>query len=673
MALTDLSSLKTPAWARVVADLSAPAADDRVFLLRLVGTLGQVSGARQAVLFGLTGKQDDPAAEVKPLLVWPLPADLVDAQGRLTAPMEVVFDPARVAEGAIEGGTETKAAARSAAAARTTSVFGLEGGDGLMYDPQTVRGHVIAVPVAGGMSHESGAPLQGVVTLMLDGRSRAALQTTLAIVEIVAGYTFHHAAHRALRRVQSSAASLDLAARLIASINQTADFKGCTLQLVNDLSRQLGLDRVALGWSRGGKEDARSVRCIALSDTEQIDRRMAMVQKLEAAMNECLDQEQPVLYPPPAPEADVVLSQTVTHSHRELAASDAGLKVASMPLRVVDAEGERLIGVVLAEAGSAVRLDPATVELVQATLDLVAPVLAVRHSDDRSIAARTRDWTIKTAAWAVGPRHTVWKAAGVLASAALLFVLFFRTTYRVSAPMGLEPRERRTISMPFDGTLATLEPGAEPGAKVSKGQVLARLDTRELTLAALEAESQIVQFEKQADEALKKGDMAENVQLRARADQSRARRDIMRSQLDRSVVTAPLDGQIIAGDLRSKVGAAVKVGEKLFEVAAPGDLEVVAYVDDRDIGLVHVGQTGEISPKAAPSLAVPFVTETVVPASTAREGKNVYEVRGRLTRELPPELLPGVEGQARFNTERRSLAWIASRRIVDQLRIWLWW
>jgi hypothetical protein len=100
---------------------------------------------------------------------------------------------------------------------------------------------------------------------------------------------------------------------------------------------------VALGWIHGiGSSGV--ARVVAISDTEMIDRRMAMVQKLAAAMDECLDQEQAVLYPPPPAEgekADVLLSQAITHAHRELAASDARLKVVSLPLRDGDKGGGR--------------------------------------------------------------------------------------------------------------------------------------------------------------------------------------------------------------------------------------------------------------------------------------------------------------------------------------------
>jgi hypothetical protein len=117
----------------------------------------------------------------------------------------------------------------------------------------------------------------------------------------------------------------------------------------------------------------------------------------------------------------------------------------------------------------------------------------------------------------------------------------------------------------------------------------------------------------------------------------------------------------------------------MIEVADLSSMKIIAKVDDRDIGYIQVGQTGEISPKADPSKTVAFVVDQIVPLSQAEQGVNAFEVRASF---VAPEqlsdhekrwLLPGLEGQAKFNTERRSFAWILSRRIVDQMRVWLWW
>ncbi len=690
--MIDLSNLKAPGWQRVVAELTAPAQDDRAYVLRLLSVLGQVSGARQAVFFSVTGQREQEQAvpEAKAELVWPVPVeggDQASPEDRSRA-VAAVMAGAGVNESTIEHVKESKSAASSAAQHRQTRVFGI-GGEEQFYEGSPTRAYVLAVPIYAGLPHESAImPLRGVATLFLDNRSRQALQTTLALVEVLAGYIFSHASQQALHRTKAAGASLELASRLIASVNTTTGFKACALHLVNDLARQLAVDRVALGWVQGGmgKGDRRSIKMVAISDTENVDRRMAMVQKLEAAMDECLDQEQPVLYPPPpeeGPTADPVLSRAVVHAHRELAASDARLRVASFPLRVSDQDGDRVVGVVLVEAGGEgdTRVELKTIELVQSALDLVAPVLVVRRSDDRNLALRAKDSLVKAGAWFVGPTHTVWKLVGVLLLVASLVVTFVRVTYRIGAPMEIRPREQRIVSVPFDGVLFEIAPGIESGKRVEAGELLAELDTRQTRLGLIEAEAQILQYEKEADEAMKKPDLAAAQQAQAKVDQARARRDRFAEQIVQAQLRAPIAGTIISPDIKDKVKASLKVGDELFKIADLSELVAIARVEDRDISYIRVDQTGEVSPKSSPDREIPCIVEQIVPLAQARDGVNAYEVRMSLqpeagdaqARALMQTLRPGVEGQARFNTEKRSLLWIGARRIVDQARLWLWW
>ncbi len=697
--MIDVSNIKAPGWQRVVSDLSVPMPDDRVFLLRLLATLGQVSGAKQAVLFTISGAgSENSPAEARPALTWPFPDGLVDAQGRLALSSEQLMDGSRVDVSAIDKLKDVQGAARNAGTSRQVGVFSLEE-DGQFYaggaagtaGQGSAKWFVIAVPLQSGLAHEAAAmPLRGVVTLLVESRSRQALQSIVALVEVLAGYVFTHEAQQALRRTKQASASLDLAARLIASMNTAPNFKGCCLQLVNDLCRQLSADRVGLGWVQGspalwavhqslGKQrpEKRELHLKSLSDTENLDRRMELCRKIEAAMEECLDQEQTVLYPqPPSMGAgsDAVLSQTITHAHRELAKGDASLRVASFPLRVVGARGERIVGVLLLESSGNTRLDVNSTELVQATLDLITPVLAVRASDDRHLGLRTWDTTLNSAAWLVGPRHTAWKAAGIALMIATAVLFLGRTTYRVGAPFEMQADVRRVIASPVNGVIGSIPLGIEPGKEVEAGDILVELDTRETRLQAAEMLARQSEAQTKADEALRKGDSASVKQFTAQADQSRARYDLAMLNIERSTLKSPIHGTIIAGDLQGKVGSMVKMGDPLFEVADRSTMVVKARVEDRDISFIRVGQTGEISPKANPALTVPFVVDQIVPLSESADGVNAYEVRGRFEHAQPADwYLPGLEGQAKFNTQKRSFAWIVSRRVVDQLRVWLWW
>ncbi|MCG3124235.1 MAG: hypothetical protein GIKADHBN_02687 [Phycisphaerales bacterium] len=680
--MIDLSSLKATGWQRVVADLSSQAPDDRAFVARLVTKLAQVSGARQGVLFIIPESQSAPdeavpaappvEADARPIFMWPLPAGAAASLQRAGQMSERAVLDIPVEEAAIEYLPDAKSAARSAHGSRQTRVYGLDRTNEL-YDGSPGKGYIVAVPIPGAPGAEAAsAPVRGVITLLLDQQSRQALQTTLALVEVLVGYIHGHTARQQLARIRAAGAALELATRLIAAINTAKNFKGACFQLVNDLCRQLSVDRVALGWVATTRhtEGGRLNRCLAVSDTENIDRRMAMIQKLEAAMDECLDQEQPVMYPlpPNLAEGEVLLSQAITHAHRELAASDARLKIVTIPLR---ADG-RVLGTLLIEATGTTPIEIGTVELLQAALDLVTPVLEIRRRDDRNLALRAYDSSLKGGAWLVGPKHTGWKLAGLALMTLLLVSIFVHVPYRVSAPVEIQARSPRTISIPFDGVIRELGPGVEAGAKVEAGQVLLKLDTTDLELSALDSRAQITQAEKQADEALKKGRLAESQQEQAKADQARAKLRLLEYRMTQAVITAPISGTIIAGDIRDRVGSSVKLGDAVFQVADLSDMVAVARVDDRDISLIAGDTTGQIAPKSDPSTEFDFQVETIVPLSQTEEGANAFVVRGRLT-ETAPWFRPGMEGIAKFNTPKRSLLGIVSRRIVDQMRLWLWW
>ncbi|MBX3363553.1 MAG: efflux RND transporter periplasmic adaptor subunit [Phycisphaeraceae bacterium] len=653
--MIDLSKIKAPGWQRVVEDLARPAPDDRTFLARLLAIQVQVSGARQGVLFSVPAAGgESPEAEPRPTLIWPSTRE----GGEPVGPDAGV---------SIEHASEVRQAARTAGLSGQTQVYGLDKDDGL-YDHSN-KGYVIAAPVPTGPVQEGGATQ--VLTLLIEHRSKQALQTTLAIVEVLSGYVFGHAARRELARTRASTAALDLATRLIGSINSAKGFRGACMQVCNDLCRQLGLDRAAIGWVRGIGASG-SIRTIAMSDTEQLDRRMAMVRKLEAAMDECLDQEQAVLYPAPPSHGeggDVVLGQAIAHAHRELAAGDAKLRIASVPLRADD----DVLGVLTIEsAAEPSPLGVGLIELIQATMDLVSPVLAVRRSDDRHLAARTAVSARRAGAWLVGPRHTIWKLGLLTVTALVLVSIFVHVPYRIEAAVELQPREQRIVSAPFDGVLERLGEGIEKGVRVREGDVLLTFQTIELNLMAQEAITKLQRARTQADAALREGKLEEADQANQEVKAVEAQLRTLEHRLEQAVVRSPMDGVIVDGDLKGRTGSTIKLGEPLFVVADLEQMVGVAKVSDRDISYISTETTGRLATKAAPDARFGIHVERVVPMGRAEEGRNVFEVRVALD-EPADWMRPGMEGLVKLDTGDRPIAWILTRRITDTVRMWLWW
>lgn len=658
--MIDMTKLRAPGWQRVVEELSKPAPSDGVFLSRLLAVLAQVAGARQCVVWTIVGGDED--AEPRADLVWPPKA------GHSAA--EPVTASSMSGDTPVEHEADARNAARAAAGAEHGRVFGLDSGSELYGDDQ--KGFVVAMPVPRRSPQEG----RRIVTLLLDGRSPQAMQTTLALIEVLVGYGHQHLVTQDLARTRQASAALDLAARLIASIGEAPNFNGGAMQLCNDLTRQLGVDRVAMGWVKGVGHNSGRTKAVGLSDTEHIDRRMTMVQKLEAAMDESLDQEQAVLYPPPperaeqeGDEADVLLAQAVTHAHRDLASADARLRVASVPLRVRD----EVVGVLTIESASdQAPLTVRTVEWLQATMDLVAPVLSVRRSDDRNLALRAVATSRKTAAWALGPKHTWWKVLAIGVFILAMIVTFVQLPYRIEAPVELRSRMQRVVSAQVEGVIARLGDGVERGAQVEAGDVLLELDSSRWELAALSAEAGIRDAQTRLDAALREQRLAEAEQAQAEVDAKRAELALARDLIERSTIRAPISGVIVEGELEQRVGSQVTLGDPLLVLAQLDEMVGVARVDDRDISYVTPETIGSLATMAEPGKRYPISVEKIVPLARPDEGRNAFEVRVMLD-EPAAWMRPGMEGLVKLDTGDRSIAWILSRRIRDTLQLWMWW
>ena len=127
-----------------------------------------------------------------------------------------------------------------------------------------------------------------------------------------------------------------------------------------------------------------------------------------------------------------------------------------------------------------------------------------------------------------------------------------------------------------------------------------------------------------------------------------------------------------AGDLESQIGSPVKTGEVLFEVARPGSLRAELSVPEDLIADVTEGMKGELAAATHPDRKVGFVVERINPVAEVVSQRNVFKVRVRLA-ETADWMRPGMEGLAKVHIDERAYGWIWTRRLVNWVRMKLWW
>ena len=443
---------------------------------------------------------------------------------------------------------------------------------------------------------------------------------------------------------------------VLATVNRATRFQQFAMSLCNEMASRFGCDRVSLGFVKG-----RYVRMSAMSHTEKFGKGMNLVRAIESAMEECVDQDSETMYPEPRGFTGV------SRAAAELARQFGSGCVISIPLR----HENRTEGALILELSPSDPPDPRDLKLLRLVGELVAPRLLELRRHDCWVGARLADYGRRRLEGVLGPTHTLAKLAAIACVAAIAWLAVARGDYKVDATFVAQPVEQRIVAAPFDGfvTAVHVRPGEE---LVAAETLMMELETSELRslLAMRRAEQR--SHEKDASLARRDNKMAESQVAEAKAEQAAAECDLLEERIRQAKIFAPLTGVTLSGDWTKKIGAPLKQGDPLFEVAPIEDMEADLYVPEDDISDVKVGQEGELAPAGRPDEKIRFRVIRVTPMAELVKQKNVFRVQVKLV-SPPPWLRPGIEGVAKIDVDRRLLLDIWTRKAINWARMKLWW
>ncbi len=508
---------------------------------------------------------------------------------------------------------------------------------------------------------DSGGAVQGVLVLSLKkqpgGRAMRALMRELhwscgwIEARLMQGQA-------ALGRKQASSAHL--LTSLLAACDAHERFDGAALALVNAIPDLTGFDIAAVGMVRRGR-----VRLEALSRVAAFGKKTERVAAYETAMDEALAQGDTVAWPA-RPDG----RQMIDAAHRSLAQALGAGALLSTPL-LVRGKPE---GVLLLERGrsgeEAVELAPDTLDELRLVAATLAPLLKAKHDERRLLSGRLRDLSGRGLSAVFGRRPAITLGVAALALA-LILPFFLPAELRVRADATVEGAEQQVAVAPVDGFLA--EAPVRAGQEVRVGDVLARLDSSDLELEAAAATARIGTARQTLRDALANGDRAAAAVANADLAEAQASAELTAARLARLTVTAPIDGLVVSGDLSQRLGAPIGRGETLFEVAQQDGWRLRIDISEYDLGLVRPGQVGRAVLAGLPDAPVPFEVRTIAAVSDPGEGENRFRVEAGVT-DPPSGLRPGLQGVAKIEAGRTSLAWAWLRGSIvrAQLLLWRW-
>jgi len=441
---------------------------------------------------------------------------------------------------------------------------------------------------------------------------------------------------------------------MLAVVLEQKRFRGACRALVTELAARFNCERVSIGFVKSGHADV-----AAISHSAQFGRHMNLVRLVGLAMDEALDQRALILHPAAPDEPNV------TRVHAELAQSCAAAAILTVPLFVAD----RFAGAITFERATEGGFDPATIAILDAIGSTAGPILEEKRQNDRWLIVKAGELLWLQIASLFGPAHAGRKLTATVAIVLAAAGYYWTGLYRVAADAVVEGQIQRSIVAPFNGFV--LEAQARAGDTVHAGQLLARLDDRDLILERLkwvtERQRKVLEFEKAMGERNRTEQKISTTQI----DQADAQIRLVDEQLSRARLTAPFDGLVITGDLTQSIGGSLQRGQEVFQVAPLDSYRVVLDVDETQIADIALDQKGQLVVSSLPGENFPVVVNKITPVSKAHDGRNTFKVEARLA-ETPAGLRPGMHGVAKIDIDQRRMVWIVMRSFLDWTRLTAW-
>jgi RND family efflux transporter MFP subunit len=469
----------------------------------------------------------------------------------------------------------------------------------------------------------------------------------LAAAHVTLWHNLQAAAHMDAQ-VQTATALLELLEKLAAC----DDLAQAGSTLANELQRYLACQQVVLGLCRRHQRDC---RLTAVSGLAQFDRRSDFTRDAEAMFAEALLRNAATVWPPQA-EAD----RHATRAHQKLCMTAEAEGIFSAPLR--NQQGE-MIGVWAFLGTQALLERPQVAQFAELCAKQVGTWLQLqRRLEANVITGPWRKLTRRIRRWPL--------LAGVTGAALLAGVLAIPLPYKMRCDAQIQPVLRRYVAAPFQGTLEKAL--VAPGDLVSEGDILARLDGREIRweLDGLSAEHS--REAKKRDSAMAGHKVADAQLAKLEMERLESKRQLLEDRIQHLEIKSPIQGIVVSGDLEKAEGAPLTIGQSLFEIAPLDRMVVEVAIPQEEIQYAAAGQQVELRLDAYPRRSWQATIEKIHPRTEMRDDQSVFIAELEL--DNPDGLLrPGMKGRSKISCARHPLVWNWFHRPWEKLlQVWGW-
>ena len=442
--------------------------------------------------------------------------------------------------------------------------------------------------------------------------------------------------------------SLSDSLQLVQEISGAADPRFAAIVLVNRLRKLFGASQVGLSLNKQGSRG----KVVAVSDVEQFDGNSAAGKLLASAVSQAITCQGDVTWPALDPAQPSAHTLPLKQYGESISASSVAA------IQLTDLHDQPTGALLISREGGA---------LTDQQLTYMQQVANLSFRQYESVA-RANQSTVEIVRRLIMPRS--WSTTAKWAALVFTIAMLIPLPYRVKCDCRVQPTARRFVAAPYHGILE--KSLVEAGEIVTEGQVVARMDGRQLRieLAGLQAEHQGARRKSDSSRAV--GEVAQSQIAKMEMRRLAAQIELTQNRMQDLEVRSPIAGIIVSGDLEKAQGAPLETGQTLFEVAPLEKMVAEIGVPESEIQYINEDDTVTLKLNAFPFQSWTGKVERIHPGTEIIDDQTVFVTEVELNNETGL-LKPGMEGSAKISTHWTPLGWNLFHNTWENIRCWTVW
>lgn len=431
------------------------------------------------------------------------------------------------------------------------------------------------------------------------------------------------------------------------------NFNLALLTLVNELSFRFNCSQVSIGWI-----ETKQVVTKAISSIESFEKNSDTINLLENLFNETALQEEILIYP----STDNSLSFYECEAYFKYRNIT---QLVTIPIF----HKEELCGVLVCEMIDC-ELSTKDIDLLNLIVNQISPwFISLQHKEE-PIYKKVGRKSINFIENSLSLKYTGLKLFIVSFLFLLVSSLFIKIDYKVDGIASIETDFVTYVSAPYDGIIESVK--IKEGEDVLQDQLLLTLDINELKLKANENSANVLRYTQESEKSRAINSLADMKIALSKRDEAQVSLDRINYYISQSQIKAPYDGIVVEGDHTKLLGTPVNKGDVILKIAKMGSMFLKIKVNERDID--NIEKNGRFIFLSKPDVAYNIKINTVMPiAEVDKNEGNVFVLKASILEEQQFWWRPGMSGITKLDGGEKTIFWIATHKLIDFFRIYLWW